>query len=177
MPEEAEPKKEASEEEKKPQKKGISPIGIGVGLLFLVVAGGVVFFFVARSGSGPKEKTPMELEYAEVDLGQVSYNLNPSQNSINPTFMCNPVLILNHDIEDVSALQSMVEERKNLLRGLVLELIAVKGKTAAFFQDYNALTELAEALRDIFNDKLGKTEHGQTIVLEVIFTEFQTPSQ
>ena len=104
MAEEEEPKKkEESAEEGKAEKKGSPVAGIAVVVLLLAAAGGGVFLFVSGSGDDPKEKPRISQEYAEVDLGSVSYNLPMGSSAmvIDRTFSCNPVLILNHKIENM----------------------------------------------------------------------------
>ncbi len=176
MAEEEASKKETPPEEEKPSKKGVSPVGIVVVLFLLGGAGAGVFLFVGSASSDPDRETRIQQEYSEVDLGQVSWNLPLGSSALvfDRTFMCNPVLILNHKIEEVTTLQSEVERRKNFLRGLVLEIISQKPPN--YFRQPNALELLALLLRDRLNDWLGPTENGQVVVDRVIFTEFQKPN-
>ncbi len=177
MAEEEEPKKkEESAEEGKPEKKGSPVAGIAVVVLLLVAAGGGVFLFVNGSGDDPKEKPRISQEYAEVDLGSVSYNLPMGSSAmvIDRTFSCNPVLILNHKIEKVAELLPLVEDRKNYLRGIALEIISQKPPN--YFRQPNVLELLSFLLRDRLNEWLGSTENGQVVIDRVIFTEFQMPN-
>ena len=158
------------------QKKGTSP-GILGGIAF-VLAGGAfgIFFLMSSLKAGPQEKTSfVNQKYAEVDLDSVQREMAPdSAVRYSQNFLCQPVLVLNPQIENIEEVKTLIEQRKKVLRGDILHLLYRMPEI--YFKKPNLLGRVSNLFLDHVNSFLGPLDDGKSIVSKVIFSQFEVPS-
>jgi hypothetical protein len=89
------------------------------------------------------------------------------------SFLCQPVLILNPEIENIEEVKSLVLLRKKGLRGDMLHLLYRMPEI--YFKKPNLMGRISTLFLDHINKSLGRLENGKSIVSKVIFSQFDVP--
>ncbi len=157
------------------QNKKASP-GVFGGIAFVLLSGAVgIFFLITSLKAGPmKETSFVDRNYAEIDLDSVQREMaSDSAVRFSKNFLCQPVLILNPDIENIEEVKSLVLLRKKALRGNMLHLLYRLPEI--YFKKPNLMRRISTLFLDSINKSLGRIENGKSIVSKVIFSQFDVP--
>ncbi len=146
----------------------------GAGFAFLLIAVGLFLFLGSSDVSGGQESF-LEQEYAEIDLDVVHREFSGSPGRpVRETFFCQPILVLNPELEDLKAVHKNLQKRINSLRGEFFRVIY--SLPAHYFRDSNLLSNLSGLFLKSVNLFLGSNSEGKSIVKKVTFPLFEAPA-
>jgi len=153
-----------------------SSAGVFGGIAFVLIGTSVgIFFFLTSLKDGPTQTSFVDRKYAEIDLDSVQREMAPdSAIRFSESFQCQPVLILNPEIENLDEVKSLVLLRKKALRGDMLHLLYRMPES--YFKKPNLMGRISTLFLDHINESLGSLENGKSIVSKVIFSQFDVPA-
>ena len=128
------------------------------GAVLLVVFGS--FFLLSTAEGEVKSGSILDREYAELDL-DVLHREVPVQlgGDTSETFICQPILVLNGDIEDLSVLHKKIERRKNTLRGELFRILYTL--PTHYFRNRDLLARISHLFLKAVNGMLGPNPEGK----------------
>ena len=143
--------------------------GAGVAVLLFGVAG---FLFLFSGDAGASNSRLVDQSYAEIDL-EVLHREIPGSGSRTETFFCQPVLILNPEMENFKEIQSNLEKRKNSIRGELFRILYTM--PVRFFRTQDVLARISQIFTSALNRFLGPNFEGKSIITQVTFPLFEAP--
>ncbi len=158
-----------------------SPAGFVV-LLAAMVVEGVAVWFVAGVFAAPPDGAPLVgptgQKYVEVDLGQYTRELATSD-ALNMTpdrFILKIALVLNPKLGNVTDLERLVGERKNLFKHIISSDILHRMSDAELRKP-NVLETLQTEIKKRVNAELPTGQDGLEVVDRVIFPQSELPKR
>ncbi len=154
---------EKSEGKEPSPRKSTSRALLG-GIGFVLIGGGIgIFFLMTSLKAVPAKKSFLQQKYAEVDLEVVQRDLPPPPGvPISNIFLCNPVLLLNSEIDNIEEIQAEIEKRKKSLRGKILQILHTKPEI--YFYRPNLMPRISQLLLEELNDTLGRLAGGKPLM-------------
>jgi hypothetical protein len=156
------------------RKRILSLILGGAGFALLVAA--IWGLFMVGSAKAGKHSRPFVVQnYAEIDLDVIHREI-PGQpgGRFRETFFCQPILVLNSDMDNFKEVLAHIKKRKNSLRGELFRIIYTL--PIRFFRGEDLLDKISELFLDAINLFLGPNYEGKEIVQQVVFPLFEAPT-
>ncbi len=159
-----------------PARQPRSGLGLGAAMAIagvMVLEGVVVYSATRRLGPG---SPLLAREHVEVELGAFLRELS-SSDAVRLTpdvFRIQVILVLSPDAPDITEIKRQVEERKNLLRHVVLTEV-IRRKSDLELRQPGVLDTLTHEIRHRLNAELGPLGDGQDVIDRVLFPQSQVP--